>query len=233
MPPGRRPVRFIPAWGDLNAPDELEARVLDLADITIGDFAVADIDGFLAYWYDSGADHLAAMGVDPAKLPSRRKMREMLEWNIERDRLTGSKRNAIVSIKLKGETIGVHELTHLSARDDAPEGSYADGVMHAHIWRAEHRHLGLGLVSYVKAMQAFFDRFALDAILFESPADNPAANKIKTRLGIEAVGEGRFDLPILRTAVRSVRYRVTPADMPAIGARMERIWRERGNTVRS
>ncbi|WP_323121959.1 hypothetical protein [Burkholderia alba] len=199
----------------------------EIADIEVAPFTGADIEGFLAYWYDGGDGHLIAMGVDPSKLPGRRQMGDMLALNIERDARSAHPQNAILSIKLRGRTVGVHELTHLVPREGEPPGRYASGVMHAHIWHAEHRRLGIGVVSYVKAMRAFFERFALDAIRFESPADNAGANRIKVRLGIEPQGEGVFELPILRDAMRTVRYSVTPDQLPAIAARMEAVWRER------
>ncbi|MGS0894399.1 hypothetical protein ACVBGC_18000 [Burkholderia stagnalis] len=201
--------------------------MIEVADIDVRDFSRADIDGFIAYWYDSGDRHLIEMGVDPAKLPGRRQMREMLALNLERDARAVAPRNAIFSITLRGQTVGVHELTHLEQRADGPPGYYASGVMHAHIWNPEHRRLGIGIVSYVKAMAAFFARFPLDSIRFESPADNVGANRIKTRLGIEAQGEGVFDLPILCSPLRTIRYRVMPDQLPAITARMEALWEAR------
>lgn len=210
----------------------MEPRVLDLADVTVCDFATADIADYLDYWYGADAEHLAAMGVDTAKLPAREKMREMLEWNIECDVRRGKKKNAVVSIRLKGKTVGVHELTHFVAHDDSRLPGYRSAVMHAHIWRPEHRRLGIGLVSYVRAMGAFFERFALEVILFETPANNAAANRIKSKLGIDPVGVGTLDLPIFSGSVRTVRYGVSRNDLPAIEKRMQESWRSRGNTIR-
>lgn len=201
--------------------------MIDVADIEVRKFESADIDGFIAYWYDSGDSHLNEMGVDPARLPGRRQMRDMLALNIERDAHADAPRNAILSIALKGQTVGVHELTHLEPRVGAANGQYVSGVMHAHIWSIENRRLGIGIVSYVKAMAEFFTRFSLDSIRFESPADNVGANRVKTRLGIDAQGEGVFDLPILRAPLRTLRYRVTPHQLPAITARMEALWEAR------
>jgi RimJ/RimL family protein N-acetyltransferase len=197
--------------------------MLDSADIAVVDFAEADIEGFLRYWYDADPGFLAAMGVDPARLPSRRKMREMLELNLERDRRSERPLNTILSISLKGETIGVHELTHLTAGDS--------GILHAHIWDTAHRGRGIGIVSYVKAMQAFFRRFDLARIVFESPALNPGANRIKDKLGIKPSGEGVIDMPMLRHPVPTVRYVVEAGDMPAILRNMESAWLERGYTI--
>lgn len=197
--------------------------MLDSTDIRVTDFAEADMDGFLSYWYDADPAFLATMGVDPGKLPSRRKMREMLELNLERDRRSGTPQNTILSVRLKGETVGVHELTHLTPGDS--------GILHAHIWDKAHRGRGIGIISYVEAMAVFFRRFALARIVFESPAHNVGANRIKDKLGIKAAGEGVIDMPILSKPLPTVRYVVEAGDMPAIRRNMERAWLERGYTI--
>lgn len=197
--------------------------MLDSTDVAVVDFTEADIDGFLRYWYDTDPGFLDAMGVDRGKLPSRRKMREMLELNLERDKRSGTPQNTILGIKLKGETVGVHELTHLTPGDS--------GILHAHIWDKAHRGRGIGIISYVKAMEVFFLRFDLARIVFESPAHNPGANRIKDKLGIEASGEGVIDMPILRRPMPTVRYVVATGDMPAIVRNMESAWLERGYTI--
>jgi RimJ/RimL family protein N-acetyltransferase len=189
-----------------------------MARIAVDQFCAADIDGFLHYWYASGPDALLRMGVDPARLPRPNKMREMLEWNLARDAASGQPQNAILSIKLDGETVGVHELTHLVARGAAP--GYASAIMHAHIWRAEHRGQGIARVSYVLAMECFFARFGLDTIRFESPRDNPGAIGIKQKLGLRACGTGTIDLPILARPLPTVCYEVTRAELAGLGARM-------------
>src|SRR5690349_15818628 len=126
---------------------------LEIDDIRVTDFAAADIPGFLDYWYRSPRGHLMAMGVSPEELPREKRMREMLEINIEENRSSPVSKQAILSIKLRDRTIGVHELTHIV--------SSTSGIMHAHIWDGAHRGMGIGLVSYVKAMQIFFERFGL------------------------------------------------------------------------
>jgi len=197
--------------------------MLDSSDVTVADFTEADIEGFLAYWYDSDRDFLETMGVDPGRLPSRGKMREMLELAIERDRRAERPQSTILAIRLGEETVGVHEITHLTAGDS--------GILHAHIWKAEHRRRGIGIVSYVRAMEAFFERFDLARIVFESPAHNAGANRIKERLGIPAVGTGTIEMPFQHGALATVTYIVTPDDLPRIRRNMAAAWLARGNTV--
>lgn len=204
---------------------------MQLSDVQVRSFNSADINGFLAYWYDSDPAFLSTLGVSVMKLPRRAKMREMLELNVARDSQGGKEQSALLAVTLRGETIGVHEMTHLIERLGDEGRGFETGIMHAHLWRPEHRGQGIAIVSYVTAMQVFFDRFGLDAILYESPAHNVAANRIKEKLGIQACGEGRISWPILAEPTRTIRYRVTLNDMPEIEERMKLAWRERGYRV--
>jgi RimJ/RimL family protein N-acetyltransferase len=200
---------------------------MNIDDIQVREFSGDDIAGFLDYWYDSDPAFLKSLGVNPGKLPNRHKMREMLELDIRRQGQGGNRPSALLAIALKGRTIGVHELTHLRARPGGGGTGFESGVMHAHIWRPEHRGRGIALVSYVRAMQEYFRRFRLDAVLFESPVHNRGANRIKDKLGIAATGESTMRWPLLDGAVRTLQYRVVPADLPAIERRMRAAWDER------
>ncbi len=202
---------------------------MHINDIQVRGFSRSDIAGFLEYWYDSDPAFLRSLGVNPAKLPQRKKMREMLELDMERQGRDGNRNSALLAIALQGATIGVHELTHLAPRTGGDGLSFESGIMHAHIWRRENRGQGIALVSYVRAMQEYFRRFGLDAVLFESPIHNPAANGVKSKLGIGSSGESSMHWPLLDQPVRTLRYRVTPAELPAIEQRMRRAWRERGH----
>jgi hypothetical protein len=155
-------------------------------------------------------------------------MREMLELDIHRQGRGGNRPSALLAIALSGRTVGVHELTHLRPRPGGERAGFESGVMHAHLWRPEYRGRGIALVSYVRAMQEYVRRFALDVVLFESPVHNRGANRIKDKLGIAPSGESTMRWPLLDGAVRTLQYRVTPAELPAIERRMRQAWQERG-----
>src|SRR5262245_20321330 len=129
---------------------------MDLDDIQVRDFSREDIPGFLEYWYDSDPAFLTTLGINPARLPQRAKMQEMLALNVERSSCPGGEPSALLAIALCGTTVGVHELTHLQPRPGSHNvhgNGYASGIMHAHIWKPEHRGKGIAIVSYVRAMQ--------------------------------------------------------------------------------
>lgn len=182
------------------------------SDITVSNLEYADIVHILDYWYTASPEYLHALGVAPEKLPSRSKMGEMLRRKIQHE----NARPTILTIKLKGVGIGVHELTHI-----APSVS---AVMHAHIWRAEDRGRGIGVVSYVKAMERFFAIHGFQRIVFETPLSNMAANRIKQSLGIVPSGYGTIYLPIMIGPVETMRYEVERTDLPRIAARAESGW---------
>ncbi|MDN7490976.1 GNAT family N-acetyltransferase [Burkholderia sp. AU31652] len=172
---------------------------IHLSDIHVDDFAEQDIAPCLDYWYRSPSTLMESMNVDVDKLPSERRMRELLTILVRWNR-SGAAPAPILAIRHMGRAIGVHELTHLSPGCSA--------VMHAHIWQSRYRGIGIGSVSYPAAMRIFFDRFALKCIRFETPIDNLSAQSVKRKLGIEPQGEGTIDMPMLRTPVKTISYRV-------------------------
>lgn len=188
---------------------------ISTSDITVADLDAPAVERILSYWYESPAEYLQSIGVAPEKLPSRRKMREMLELKVKRREAAPT----ILVVRLRGEGIGVHELTHIQPGVSA--------VMHAHIWSAEHRGRGIGVVSYVRAMERFFADHGFERILFETPTANVAANRIKEALGVPPSGSGALFLPIMTRSVETTRYAVERSSLGAIVERVERTWAER------
>ncbi|KVL30858.1 GNAT family N-acetyltransferase [Burkholderia sp. MSMB1835] len=180
---------------------------IHLSDIHVDDFAEQDIIPCLDYWYRSPSTLMESMNVDVGKLPSEQRMRELLTILVQRAH-GGIARAPILAIRHMGDAIGVHELTHLEPGLSA--------IMHAHIWQARYRGIGIGSVSYLAAMRIFFDRFDLQSIRFETPADNASAQAVKSKLGIAPQGEGVIDMPMLRNPVKTVSYRVLRHELDGI-----------------
>jgi RimJ/RimL family protein N-acetyltransferase len=174
-------------------------------EVEVRDLALADLDAYVEYWHRPGNPALSALGIDPRKVYPAQKMREMLALNIANNTALAASQMSTLVIVYAGAAVGVHELTHLVAGDSA--------VMHAHIWDGAQRGRGIGLISYVKAMRLYFERFGLATIRFETPKVNAAANRIKDKLGLRRVGSGTFDLPILAGAVETDSYVVTRAEL--------------------
>ncbi len=175
------------------------------AEVALRDLERGDLDAYVEYWHRPGNRALAALGVDPRKVYPAKKMREMLELNIANNAALPESRLATVAIVYRGRAVGVHELTNLVPGDSA--------VMHAHIWDESLRGRGIGVISYVKAMKLYFERFGLRTIRFETPKVNAAANRIKEKLGLRPTGSGTFGLPILSGTVETDSYAVEPAEL--------------------
>lgn len=182
------------------------------SDITVSGPEYADIVHILDYWYEASPEYLHTLGVAREKLPSRSKMAEMLARKIEYE-----SRPTILTVKLNGVGVGVHELTHIEPDISA--------VMHAHIWRAQNRGRGIGVISYLRAMERFFEAHGFQRIIFETPTANHAANRIKRTLGIAPSGHGTIYLPIMIEPVATTHYEVERADLPRITAHAESEWR--------
>ncbi|WP_394824669.1 GNAT family N-acetyltransferase [Pendulispora albinea] len=191
-----------------------------MSDITVASLELADVDAIVRYWHESPAEYLRALGVAPEKLPNRRKMHEMLALKVAQQVAPPT----ILVVKVKGESIGVHELTHIEVGISA--------VMHAHIWKAEHRGKGFGAVSYVKAMERFFEAHGFRSILFETPRANASANRLKEALGLAPCGNGTIYLPIMTSPMETTRYSVERADLPRLVARLETSWKPKTGAPR-
>jgi RimJ/RimL family protein N-acetyltransferase len=181
---------------------------ISLDDVELRDLGPDDVEPYVDYWHNPENTALDALGIDRAKVYPAKKMREMLALTIASNAKLERSQQPIVCIVFRGRTIGVHDLTELGPGDSA--------VMHAHIWNQEFRGLGIGLVSYVKAMELYFERFALETIRFETPKVNAGANRIKAKLGLEPRGSGLFNLPMLKHAVETNTYVVERAMLPEL-----------------
>lgn len=181
---------------------------VSLDDVRLRDLALDDLDAYVEYWHDPANTALDALGIDRSKVYPAKKMREMLALTIASNAKLERSQQPIVCIVFRGRTVGVHDLTDLRPGDSA--------VMHAHIWNREFRGRGIGLVSYVKALELYFERFDLRTVRFETPKSNAGANRIKEKLGLVARGSGVFDLPMLERAVETNTYVVEREMLPVL-----------------
>ncbi|MFK4490036.1 hypothetical protein [Bradyrhizobium sp. USDA 336] len=191
-----------------------EGADITVSEITVSDLGHADIENILNYWFGSSSLELRAMiGFDPNKMPSRRLMREALALKTGQ----GSVAPTILTIRVRGVSVGVHELTHIEPRVSA--------IMHAHIWNTEHRGRGIGAVSYVRAMERFFEAHGFQRLIFDTPSTNLAANKVKQLWGISPCGRGTFVIPTMAEPIATTRYQVERAHLAGIVERVERLWK--------
>jgi len=121
----------------------------------------------------------------------------------------------VFTIFYRGERVGFHTSTH-----HIPNESI---TMHAHLVRADLRGKGIGLVSYVLAIEKFFQEFKLARVIFKTPVQNLAPMRIKEKLGIKPIAEEIIDWPALVEPLQTKVFHVTPDQVPKLkrAARIE------------
>ncbi|NCN41827.1 GNAT family N-acetyltransferase [bacterium] len=163
-------------------------------DVDIRPFLIEDLKPFVKYWTDSPEEFWRERGVDTAKIKPPEEL-----YNIYSDLFQqNGGLPKLATILLKGEAVGAHSLTDFVEETSA--------VFHAHIWSAEHRGLGIGTYSYLKGADFFFKTLKLKKILFKTPKINRGANRLKEKLGIQALGETIFDFPLMISPLEAILY---------------------------
>ncbi|MBC7692839.1 MAG: GNAT family N-acetyltransferase [Methylotenera sp.] len=171
------------------------SRPLSTEHISVRDLSEQDVPLMLDYWYRSPPGFVERMGVDLSKLPTEAEMARGTLQNITDNCLLSTSKLHALAITCDGRTVGVHTLFPLI------EGDH--GIFHAHVWNPTFRNRGLGLRSYPKACQVFFERFDLKRILFKTPVQNIGAIRVKEKLGIPCIGEELIDFGIIRAGTRA------------------------------
>lgn len=153
------------------------------------------------YWYRSPKHFLESMGIDPAKMkPEDEYVKVLTQTILESEKSDGSKL-ALLAVVLDGKVVGTHSVSELT------EG--ASAVFHAHFWHPEARGIGLGTYTYPRAAKIFIDRFHLTQIIFKTPAQNVAANRIKQKLGLPVCGEEPVTYDFMLPNVMAKVYRLS------------------------
>jgi RimJ/RimL family protein N-acetyltransferase len=71
------------------------------------------------------------------------------------------------------------------------------------------RRKGIGFHSYPKALKIFFERFNLQKIVFNTPAQNTGAIKVKEKLGIPYIGEEVIRFDIIKEGTLGKTFEIT------------------------
>ena len=163
-------------------------------DVTIRNFLQEDITPLVNYWTKNSAEFWKARGLDKSKLMSES---EFTDFYLNAFRKYGDVKTVAV-ILYKNKAIGVHTLTDFIENESA--------IFHAHIWNEEHRKIGIGNYSYIKAADFFMKKLNLKKIIFKSPKINLGANRIKEKLGIPCLGDTVFESPVLFAPIQANLY---------------------------
>ena len=189
----------------------MKAAALNPKDVEVRPISAADLDDLIRYFYHSPPGFMESIGIDPAKLDPEPVFRERWTTRIAEKESAGEPMQALI-VFYRGERVGLHSSTH-----------YAEGeslVMHAHFFRPDLRGLGIGTISYVKAIEYFLKTLGLKEVLFKTPVQNTGAMKIKEKLGLSPEGEEVLDWPLLRGKLPAKVYRVNEARLAQIKAHL-------------
>lgn len=167
--------------------------------LTVRELQESDIPLIADYWTNSSDEHLVAMGVDLAKVPSREDFVDMLEYQLS---LPIEKRMTYCIIwLLDGITVG-----HCNT-NPTDFGNQAN--MHLHIWSEENRKRKFGMDFLRMTIPLFFENLKLKRLICEPYALNPAPNRALKKFGFTfereyttIPGGINFEQPVNRWVLR-------------------------------
>jgi RimJ/RimL family protein N-acetyltransferase len=169
-------------------------------ELTVREIKESDIDLIIQYWMNAGNDHLVAMGVDLAKLPSETDWQRMLASQIL---LPNPEKQSYCTIwELNGKPIGHCNVNKIIFGEEAS--------MHLHIWYAEERKMGLGVAFIKKSLPFFFNQLHLKKVYSEPYALNEAPNRTLAKAGFHFIkeyttvpGSINFEQPVKRWEIKA------------------------------
>jgi RimJ/RimL family protein N-acetyltransferase len=179
------------------------------AEVTMRDINFEDLDPLATYWCESTEEFWAERGVDIAKFGSKLNFIQTQTQSLQEN----GDLVRVAVIEYRGQAIGVHTLTELILGESA--------VFHAHIWHAEFRGLGIGVISYVKALDFFMRKLKLKKIIFKTPLINLGALRIKKKLGLEPLANVVFFSPLLFCPLQARLYEVDQQLVSQLLAKIE------------
>lgn len=137
----------------------------------------ADYERMIDYFLQADQKFLISMGVDPGRLPIRKDWLDRLLPDLERSDC--EKQTYFLSWLYNGVAIGHSNVNKIKYGEEA--------YIHLHIWAPEHRKAGIGTEFLRKSANAFIRKFALKSLCCEPYAENPAANRVLSKVGFRFI----------------------------------------------
>jgi RimJ/RimL family protein N-acetyltransferase len=175
------------------------------SDVQIRNFQPEDIEPLVNYWLENSAEFWLGRGIDKTKFKSKTEYVRNFE-KIFRDK---GEVKTLATIVFQGVVIGVHGISDLVENESA--------VFHADIWSEAHRGRGIGVHSYIQALDFFMTKLNLQKMIFKTPKSSVVANRLKEKLGLPCLGDTVFDSPILMHPLEANLYEI---DRAGVAARM-------------
>ena len=129
------------------------------------------------YFLDADHAYLRGMGVDPGKLPTAKKWRQILLEDFVRP--IEDKRFYYVIWELDDVPVGHSNLNKINYAQEA--------FMHLHLWQSQNRHTGHGTQFIQQSLACYFEKFHLQRLFCEPYALNSSPNRALPKAGFEFV----------------------------------------------
>jgi RimJ/RimL family protein N-acetyltransferase len=170
--------------------------------------SAADYLGMVEYFLSAPEPFLRGMGVDPHKLPARAAWLERLLPDLTRpDR---QKRTFYLGWDRDGVRVGHCNVNPLLYGEHA-------GV-HLHLWDARAHGAGLGTELLRRSIRVFFQRFELRSLYCEPFAENPAPNRVVTKVGFRLLKRYRTSPGLINFEQDVNRYVIDRSALGDLGA---------------
>jgi RimJ/RimL family protein N-acetyltransferase len=137
----------------------------------------AEYEQMVEYFIQSSDTFLRGMGIDPAKLPARNDWLEEV-WE-DHHRPDPEKDRIYLAWIYEDELVGHSSINKIRWSEE--------GSIHLHLWKPDLRGKGVGLDFFRQSVRFFFRELRLKKIYCEPYAENPAPNKVLSRLGFTLV----------------------------------------------
>jgi len=174
--------------------------------LSVREVEISDIEIIADYWLNSDPVFMKSLGVDLDKLPSRDEIRKHLTAQVSLGYPDKSGYGLI--LELDGQPIG-----HTSC---TPIQYGVEASMHLHIWSDENRRRGLGSRLIPMALPYFFNNLSLERLVAEPFAQNPAPNRLLSRLGYTFVKSYVTTPSSLSFEQEVIRWELTRIDFESL-----------------
>lgn len=165
-------------------------------EITIKSCTVEDIAFIADYISNCSEEFLRSFGADKKKVPPTEILIENLRKNLDDH---GIVKNFAIAY-YNGQRIGHCNVNNIVENDS--------GVIHAQIWDASLRNVGVASSSLIKACDHFFDLLNFKKIIFKVPHINASANGVMNKMGLPVLGSVIYEFPLMIEPIACNLYEV-------------------------
>jgi RimJ/RimL family protein N-acetyltransferase len=152
------------------------------SEISVRPLAASEILLVVRYFHTADDAFLLGMGVDRAKLPAEKEWLERSSASLDKPDV--EKEVFFVGWVKDGPLVGHSSINKIQFGDQA--------FIHLHLWKPELRRAGLGATFFKLSANYFMERFQLKRLFCEPYANNPAPNRVLSKLGFRFVKQHRI-----------------------------------------